>query len=426
MKNIIKDRPIKVGVIGIGRGMTFARTAKHTGMELVALCDIWEEKLYEVGKSFNAATYTDYDKFLEHDMDAVILANYFHEHAPFAIKALKAGKHVMSETSCNSTLAEGVELCRTVEETGLIYMLAENYPYTKFNQEMRRIYQTGEIGEVAYAEGEYNHPMEARESLKIAPGRYHWRTRTPSTYYCTHALAPLMYITDTMPVKVNALSIVSEAIRKRRLTLKVSDQGSVILCRMNNGAVFRLFGNGIPGHSNWYRVHGSKGAMEITRGPGYFGPEQVRVWHEKWDLEPGQVLERTYVPNWPEHGELAERTGHGGGDFWTNFYFAQAIRTGEQPYLDVYRGVAMSSVGILAWRSALQDGAPVDVPDFSNESERKKYENDHWSPYNPDKKAGHPYSSILGELKPSKEAEEYARKIWTEAGFKDVDKLLSE
>ena len=29
----------------------------------------------------------------------------------------------------------------------------------------------------------------------------------PATYYCTHALAPLMYITDTRPVKVNGFAV---------------------------------------------------------------------------------------------------------------------------------------------------------------------------------------------------------------------------
>ena len=53
--------------------------------------------------------------------------------------------------------------------------------------------------------------------------------------------------------------------------------------------------------------------------------------------------------------------------------FAQAIRTRTQPYLDVYRGVRMSIVGILACRSALADGAPVDVPDFRREEDRKKF-----------------------------------------------------
>ena len=110
---------IRVGVVGVGRGQSFAQGASAAlGMELVALCDIWEEKLREVGKKYGVATYTEYEKFLEHDMDAVVLANYFHQHAPFAIRALGAGKHVMSETASNTTLAEGVALCRAVEQSG--------------------------------------------------------------------------------------------------------------------------------------------------------------------------------------------------------------------------------------------------------------------------------------------------------------------
>ena len=408
---------IRVGVVGIGRGQSFALAANdRVGMELVALCDTWEERLLEVGKRHGVATYTDYDRFLEHDMDAVVLANYFHQHAPFAVKALRAGKHVMSETASNTTLAEGVELCRTVEQTGLIYMLAENYPYTVFNQEMRRVYRTGEIGEVTYAEGEYNHPMAPEARLRISPGMKHWRSWIPSTYYCTHALAPLMYITDTMPVKVNGLSIVCRSVDEQ--TVHVADPGSVILCRMDNGSVFRIFGLVLPGHSNWYRVHGSRGAMEIVRGRGYFGPGQVRVWHESWNLEPGEEEERVYTPDWPEHGDLARQAGHGGGDFWTNFHFANAIRSGEPPCLDVYRGVAMSSVGIVAWKSALKDGVPIDMPDFRNEANRKQHEDDHWSPWPEHGGPGQPPPSIEGFVEPSPQGVELARRVWEDIGYR--------
>jgi hypothetical protein len=48
--------------------------------------------------------------------------------------------------------------------------------------------------------------------------------------------------------------------------------------------------------------------MEITRGPSNFGPGQVRVWHEEWDLRPGEVTERTYVPTWPEQQVMAGAT----------------------------------------------------------------------------------------------------------------------
>jgi hypothetical protein len=75
----------------------------------------------------------------------------------------------------------------------------------------------------------------------------------------------------------------------------------------------------------------------------------------------------TYRPEWPEHGDLAEKAGHGGGDFWTNYHFAEAIRSNRQPYLDVYRGVIMSSVGILAWKSAHECGKSFIMPDFRDE-----------------------------------------------------------
>ncbi len=409
---------IKVGVIGVGRGDSFAAGATDlVGMKLVALCDTWKERLKRSGKRYGVATYTDYDKFLEHDMDAVVLANYFHEHAPFAIKALAAGKHVMSECTSNATLAEGVALCRAVEKSKKIYMLAENYPYTRFHMEMRRLYRTGEIGRVTYAEGEYNHPMPLEDILAISPGRKHWRNWLPPTYYCTHALAPLMMITDAMPVRINGLSIAAPEVAEGRA--RYSDLGSVILCRMDNDAVFRIFGLFLPGHSNWTRVHGTGGAMETTRGPGYFGPEQVRVWHDPWNCPKGTPTERTYAPDWPEHADLANRSGHGGGDFWTSFEFANAIRSGRPPYLDVYRSVAMSSVGILAWKSALANGAPFDLPDFRKETRRKVHENDHWSPF-PSHAAlapDQPPASIRGRIQPSAKTVAHARKVWARHGY---------
>lgn len=412
-----RAKPIRVGVVGVGRGHSFAAGATDlVGMKLVALCDIWEERLQEVGKKYGVATYTDYSKFLEHDLDAVVLANYFHEHAPFAIKALAAGKHVLSETSSNATLAEGVALCRAVEKSGKTYMLAENYPYTAFNMEMRRLYRAGEIGAVTYAEGEYNHPMSPDEILALAPGRQHWRNLMPPTYYCTHALAPLMFITEQMPVMVNGLSIARPEVHAD--TVRTGDPGFVMLCRTDNGAVFRIFGLLLPGHSCWWRLHGTRGGMENVRGPGYFGPGKLRIWHEEWHCPQGTPSERVYLPDWPEHGALARQAGHGGGDFWTNFEFANAIRTGRPPFLDVYRGVAMSSVGILAWKSALQNGAPLAVPDFRKESSRQAVANDDWSPFPAFARPGQPLPSILGRLQPTRKGVARARKVWAKQGYR--------
>lgn len=385
-------------------------------MKLVALCDTWEEKLAEVGKEFGVAGYVDYDRFLEHDLDAVILANYYHEHAPFAVKALRAGLHVMSECAACHTLGEGVELARAVEKSGRIYMFSENYPYMVFNQEMRRLYQKGEIGEFRYGEGEYVHPDPAAVKMGRSCGYDHWRNWIPSTYYCTHSLAPVMFITDTRPVKVNGFVVPYDfGDPTVTMTVKRQDVAACIICRMDNGAVVKSLHGGLRGHGNYVRIHGNKGLMENCR---HGDKNRLRVWHEPWEKRRSLPREVVYSPDFPLHHDLAAKAGHGGGDFFTNFAFAEAIRRKEQPYLDVYRGIDMSIVGILAWRSALQDSAPVDVPDFRRESVRRKFASDDWSPDPERKNKGQPPSSILGGIKPTKQAIEVSRKVWRAKGYR--------
>lgn len=408
------NKPIRVGVLGALRGLGLGMLSESVGMKLVALCDIWEEKLKEAGKQTGAATYTDYDCFLEHDMDAVIVANYCTQHAPFAIKALDAGKHVMSECIACKTLQEGVALARAVERTGKIYMFAENYAYFAYAQEMRRLYKAGEIGEIMYSEGEYNHPGELDWALRISPGLNHWRNNIPSTYYPTHAMSPIMYVTDTRPVSVNAQSIPYPESDTARQHVRRGDPGFVIICRMDNGSIARLFGLVLPGHGVWYRFHGTRGLMENLRTGN---TEMLRVVHEEWDRKPGDVAEKIYLPNFPEHADLAKEAGHGGGDFFTSFHFAEAIRKNEQPYMDVYHGLDMSLIAMQAWRSCLSNGRPVEIPDFRLESVRKQYENDDWSPMPEDRRPGQPFSSIKGEMKPKPEDIEYARRIWREVGY---------
>ena len=67
-----KQKSIRVGVIGLGRGGGFVRIAgPQTGMKLVALCDTQKERLRKLRRELKVAVYADYDQFLEHDMDAV-------------------------------------------------------------------------------------------------------------------------------------------------------------------------------------------------------------------------------------------------------------------------------------------------------------------------------------------------------------------
>ena len=177
-----------------------------------------------------------------------------------------------------------------------------------------------------------------------------------------------MYITDTRPVKVNGFVVpYDHDDRSHTLSGDRRDLASPIICRMDNGAVSKLLQGALRGHGNYTRVHGNQGLMESLRS-GDRG--RMRLWREPWEntVDPDAPAphdipsgETVYKPGFPPEFEEAARTGHGGGDFFTSFHFAEAIRTGQQPFLDVHRGVCMSIVGILAWRSALQDSAPLEA-----------------------------------------------------------------
>ena len=115
-------KKIRVGIFGAGRGMDLAKNLMMLDCDIVAICDSYEERREKALKIVgNTATvYEDFDSFIEHDMDAVILANYFHEHAPYAIKCFEKGIHVFCECISNGTMAEGVELVKAFQKQGEI------------------------------------------------------------------------------------------------------------------------------------------------------------------------------------------------------------------------------------------------------------------------------------------------------------------
>lgn len=411
-----QQRTVRIGVVGIGRGLVFIeQSTAEVGIELVALCDTWEERLDEINAEHGVATYTDYDEFLQHDMDAVVLANYFHQHAPFAIKALQAGKHVMSETAACMTMAEGVALVREVERSGLVYMLADQYPFMAVNQEMKRLFEEGTVGDFRYGEGEYVHPMSADFLNGISPGVDHWRNWLPATYYCSHALAPVMHITGTTPKTVNGFVVpydAQDAVKAR--TARRMDTAGMIVVTMDNGALVKLLQFDLRGGGNWVRIHGNRGLMENTRTGGHHGQDRVRIAREVWEKPEGVPEELIYKPDFPEHNEQASKSSHFGGDFFMNLIFADAVRAGVSPFFDVYRGVEMAAVGILSYRSALAGGVPIEVPDFRDEAARAAYADDHWSPDPVFAGPGQPAPSVLGHIEPPAAGLAEAKKVWAD------------
>ncbi len=375
---------LKIGVFGAGRGVDLAKDFMLLNCDIVALCDNIPERLKKGAKRLpdGVALYDSFDSFVEHDMDAVILANYFHEHAPYAIRCFERGLHVFSECISNGTMAEGVELLRAFEKSNSVYMLAENYPQMLFNREAKRICDSGSLGKILYAEGEYNHPVAAADANFCKTYIYskeHWRNLLPRTYYVTHSLGPVMWATGATPKRVTAFA--SFAPLEGPSARQCGDRVAQIMTQNDDGSIFRITGcAGYGAHHNAYRFCGTKGQIENVRGMG----SRVMLRYNDWDTPENTASTSLYEPSWNDReASLIKKSGHGGGDYLTARMFIECVKAGKQPEhpFDIHSAVAMSSVAILSHRSMLEGGMPYDIPDFHLEDERKKYEHDRLTPF---------------------------------------------
>ncbi len=374
------DKKIRVGVLGAHRGRTMIQFCKNAdNAELVAVCDKAPYELDKVRREADGLPITyfdDFEDFIRHDMDAVVLANYANEHAPFAIKAMNEGRHVFSEVLPVQTLKEAVELVETVERTDLVYAYGENYCYMAAPMEMRRLYRAGLIGEFEYGEGEYVHNCESIWPEITYGEPDHWRNNMFSTFYCTHSLGPIIHITGLRPVSVVGFEPV-DATRRYRTGSRCGEYG-VEMVTLENGAIVKSIHGDLYKDNISYVVYGSKGRLESARHDALCGGhDRIYVNADEYDGEyPERDRIETYLPA-ERYAELTKGYGHGGSDYWSMYNFIEKIRgSDDADVIGVYEALDMCLPGIFAYRSILAGGAPVAIPDMRDPAEREKWRND--------------------------------------------------
>lgn len=378
-------KKIRIGIMGASRGTDIAKNLMLLDCEIVALCEINEKRASDGLEKLGCEipVFKDFDEFLNQNLDAVVLANFFHEHTPYAIKCFEKNIHVFCECISNSTLAEGVELLRAYEKSDSIYMLAENYPQMIFNREMKKICDEGTLGKILYAEGEYNHPLPPNCTDFAKSSAYfieHWRNFLPRSYYITHSLAPLMCSTGATPKRVSATPVFAP-FNDKASARQVADRAAIITTLNDDDSVFRITGCAAFGaHHNWYRICGINGQIENIRGMG----EKVMLRYNEWSVPEGMEENNLYEPTWNDADEeFIRQSGHGGGDYIIARMFLDCIKEKKQPVFpyDIYSAVNMSAVAILAHRSIINDGKAYNLPDYRDENTRKELEKDTQSPF---------------------------------------------
>lgn len=372
-------KKVRIGVLGAYRGSSMINYCElANNAKVVAICDKWQEALDTQKESLNDDSITYYDNFedfINHDMDAVVLANYATEHAPFAIRCLKKGLDVFSEVLPCQTMKEAVELIETIEETGRIYAYGENYCYMPGPYEMRKLYREGKIGEFEYGEGEYIHNCGSIWPSITYGEENHWRNNMYATYYCTHSLGPLIHITGLRPVSVVGFE---GKLGERRISLGAkSGLFGIEMVTLENGGILKSIHGGLYKNSIWYTVYGSKGRMETAREDAKGeGVCRIYVNADEYPGEYGEEKLETYKPEGYAK-EASKYFGHGGSDFYCIDQFVKKIlNQDDADIIDIYEALDMFLPGMFAYRSVMKGGVAVEIPNLRDKKVRDEYRND--------------------------------------------------
>ena len=228
---------IRFGVIGAaGRGSGFIPTLlAHPATEVAALCDIRREEVERHAAELGVElVFTDTDEMLDAGgVDAVVVGTPMPWHVPQAIAALERDIHVLCEVTAGVSVEECRDLTRAARRSRAVYMMAENYVYTKPNTLVKALVERGFFGELYYAEGAYIH--ELKQLNETTPWRRRWQTGVNGCTYATHSLGPVL--TWFAGQRVVAVCTVGTGhhYRDPRGDLYEMEDSVTMMCRLSGG-----------------------------------------------------------------------------------------------------------------------------------------------------------------------------------------------
>jgi len=366
---------ISVGMVGMGGfGREFVPLFRdHPDVSRLAICDVDAQRLAEIGDRHGLSErYPTLEALLASDIQAIVLITQPWLHQAQAVAALRAGKHVYSAVpaafgfEATAILDQLDMLVRTVQETGLIYMMGET---TYFRPEVvycRQRAAAGDFGEFTYAECEYWHDLDSPTSNLRQVYYRRWgkdwgqdkRGGIPM-FYPTHALGGVVSVMGTRMVSVSARGyrypnddwFVRETIEGNEFSNEVA------LYQAANGALVR--------HSEFRRIgHPNREGVRIFGTEGCFldDPSGCR-WTTRQGWEPVDLAGvREPLPE-PLAANLG---GHGGSHAYLVHEFVDSCARGRQPRVNVWQAARYLAPGIVAHQSALRDGEPLPIPDWGD------------------------------------------------------------
>ncbi len=259
-------------IVGLGRismdhfmpGVMLSKTGKIT-----ALVSGHREKAEKQAAMYNVPSpsiysYDNFDEVRDNkDVDAVYIALPNSMHAEYTIRAAKVGKHVLCEKPMATSVADCKAMIEACQEHKVKLMIAYRCQYNPLHLKAIELIRSGALGQVQMIESSFGFNIRAGEwrlNKKLAGGG-------PLLDVGVYSLNASRYLTGEEPVDIKANSSVidhdgrfDQVEENDSWTMK-SPSGIVASCNTTYGA------NG----ANYFKVHGSKGTMQMDPAFGYDG-----------------------------------------------------------------------------------------------------------------------------------------------------------
>ena len=360
-------KKIRLGVVGLGRGLVAKSLIRRSDVVLAAICDRRQDRLNAAEKEiaeelkkrkrrYKPAAFLNFDEMLESDIDAVYIATDANYHVPLVKKAMDAGKHVISEIPAIDTLEEARELKACVAaHPKLKYMIAENCNYWAFIETWKRMYEDGMLGKAVYAEGAYLHALDWRGRSPDKIDRNHWRYRYPSIKYITHSLGPILNIIGDKCVSVSCMipDVVCSPYNETR-------KNGIAIFKTAKGAVIRILicFDAYAGYGHRYMIIGTEGSIENDNTKPL---EEAMSYASLRSLD-GSIERKIEIP--VTLMSMDERETRGRGEIKMLGEFIDCIIKDTPSPIDVNAAIDMSLPGIIAYESAKRNGELLEIPEI--------------------------------------------------------------
>ena len=389
---------ISLGLVGLGQfGSAFAPLFKaHPLVDRIALCDREPERIAKFGddpkfqdKLDPSDAYEDLDAICASDLDALVIITQPWLHAPQAIQAMEAGKHVYSAVPI-MCVPDGDEILywcdkviRTCERTGMRYMLGETTVFRPEGVYCRRRAAEGAFGPFVYAEGDYVHPFDSGCDLRrvqasrlASKSGQEWRERAQTyrdrglksgpMHYPTHSVSGPMNVMQAHAVKVSAMGMPPP--EDEAFFRGSAFSNEVGLFRMSNGTLMRIceFRNVRDKARETFRLYGRDGGFanrEWITGEGR--PEVTELTNE----DMCDALPEDVYAAFEEASVNSVYSGHGGSHAYLVHEFVTSVAEDRQPMIHAWEAARYVAAGVMAHKSCLRDGEVLDVPDWGDAPE---------------------------------------------------------